>query len=683
VLCILVLDTVKHQNAKFVFIILNLVTYLKRRRLRADLRLFCRQFVLFFFLGCTALLAQDYYLEIDFPEDAGAACGDLCIPSISYTDEGCAMLLVNRDTARFNASSDECYKLAITFDLIDWCLWDGEYAGALIRRRTEDEDDPLAIDRAVDRSERPVLRLQGPNVANLTLTLDRRHNDQRNSTCGNTDDGSRLPDNDTNYPTNDNDSYRGDLYAGRWRYTQFVKVYDNLPPVVDVPAYGGPTDACPHLTTRQFGDVFGSCETEVSLTFSATDACDLLDDSADDVVILSAELDEYALDANGDGQIDANEFNSERDASGFITTLATGDYRFAGTFPLMQPDQLDQYHTLRVQLGDGCGNQTSVYLPFQVVDCKGPAPSCINGLTVTLHQRPEPDDVDNDGMTDFCINLVYASHFEASPVYDCTGQGPESNAENADLLQVYKYAIYTEEQANQTGFVPQPGQDSLFVTENMDETTFVRVYAFDEVGNYDYCSIYIQVESYYECEPYLGGNLSGFVGTENEVAIEGVQVALSGGLFDYQETTVEGTYLLGDLVIGSDYTITPSLNEDIDNGVTTFDIVLINKHILGTDTLESPYAMIAADVNHSESITIRDIIQMRRVILGIDTAFVNNTSWRFVPENYEFPDPLNPWTEEFPEVGNVNDLIGTEEVNFVGIKVGDVNNSVRANSQQE
>ena len=57
--------------------------------------------------------------------------------------------------------------------------------------------------------------------------------------------------------------------------------------------------------------------------------------------------------------------------------------------------------------------------------------------------------------------------------------------------------------------------------------------------------------------------------------------------------------------------------------------------------------------------------------------FPDNTSWRFVRDDYEFPDPLNPWLEEFPESSKVhfnsNSVLITENLNFKGIKIGDVN----------
>jgi hypothetical protein len=137
---------------------------------------------------------------------------------------------------------------------------------------------------------------------------------------------------------------------------------------------------------------------------------------------------------------------------------------------------------------------------------------------------------------------------------------------------------------------------------------------------------------------------------------------------------LSGLQLLGD------YTVTPLLDENYLNGVSTFDLVLISRHILGVQLLNSPYKMIAADVNSSKSITTLDLIQLRRLILAIDTEFANNTSWRFVDAAYVFPVPTNPWFEPFPEVININDLAGNmANQNFRAVKIGDVNGSAVAN----
>jgi hypothetical protein len=115
------------------------------------------------------------------------------------------------------------------------------------------------------------------------------------------------------------------------------------------------------------------------------------------------------------------------------------------------------------------------------------------------------------------------------------------------------------------------------------------------------------------------------------------------------------------------------------NGVTTYDLVLISKHILGIAPLGSPYKMIAADANKSNSVTTFDIVEIRKLILGIYDELPNNKSWRFVPESHIFPNPANPFQGNnsplFPETLNGVPYPASNQ-DFVAIKIGDVNNTV-------
>lgn len=112
------------------------------------------------------------------------------------------------------------------------------------------------------------------------------------------------------------------------------------------------------------------------------------------------------------------------------------------------------------------------------------------------------------------------------------------------------------------------------------------------------------------------------------------------------------------------------------NGVTTLDLVQINKHILGIEKLDSPYKIIAADANRSGTISTFDLLEFRKLLLGIYDKLPHNTSWRFLPEDHIFQDSTNP----FPgmPVDTFYHYFGAAAgVAFngwyVGIKVGDIN----------
>ena len=123
---------------------------------------------------------------------------------------------------------------------------------------------------------------------------------------------------------------------------------------------------------------------------------------------------------------------------------------------------------------------------------------------------------------------------------------------------------------------------------------------------------------------------------------------------------------------GGAYIVTPSKNNDKQkaNGVTTLDLIKIQSHILHIDTLNSPYKIIAADVNGSNTITTLDLIYIRRLILGLDTAFPGNKLWNFVDASYSFANPVNPFP--YPSSKSFTLQSQLDSVNFKAIKMGDV-----------
>jgi hypothetical protein len=71
-------------------------------------------------------------------------------------------------------------------------------------------------------------------------------------------------------------------------------------------------------------------------------------------------------------------------------------------------------------------------------------------------------------------------------------------------------------------------------------------------------------------------------------------------------------------------------------------------------------------------------VKIRALILHLEDEFTNNTSWRFVDQDYVFPNPVNPWQEDFPEyIGLTSTAV---PANFTALKVGDVNGSASPNS---
>ncbi len=175
--------------------------------------------------------------------------------------------------------------------------------------------------------------------------------------------------------------------------------------------------------------------------------------------------------------------------------------------------------------------------------------------------------------------------------------------------------------------------------------------------------------------------LSGNIQTEQGAKVEQTTINLTGYDMPPALTGATGNYEFQEVPMYDNYIVTPEKNMNPLNGVSTFDLVLMSKHILGISTLDSPYKLIAADINRSGTITAFDMVQLRKLILNITEEFPNNTSWRFVDAAYEFQDPTNPLGEAIPETYEITDLdTDMTWLDFVAIKIGYLNNSAQPNS---
>ncbi len=292
-----------------------------------------------------------------------------------------------------------------------------------------------------------------------------------------------------------------------------------------------------------------------------------------------------------------------------------------------------------------------------------PEPTCLNGLVVSLSPVPEGG----------CASLIYAEDFVTQlPDVACAGQ--------------VTYAIYAEDEVaiDSINFTPSPIDSSLLLTHCDPAVLIVRIYGIDENGDYAYCTVYLLVQDGTDCnlEGYSSG-LAGVIATEEDERVAGALVRLTANdLIQEELTAQDGSYFFQHL--GCD-TLFPTLievqkNDDLLNGVSTFDLTLLTRHILGILPLDSPYRLLAADINNSGHISILDVIHLRKAILGVNDHFPNNTSWRFVPEVYDFPDPQQPWSVPSPTSISIAIFpVDAQSLNFVAVKVGDVNHSVLAN----
>lgn len=110
-------------------------------------------------------------------------------------------------------------------------------------------------------------------------------------------------------------------------------------------------------------------------------------------------------------------------------------------------------------------------------------------------------------------------------------------------------------------------------------------------------------------------------------------VSVPGGTAQTKQIT-NGTFSLEDfsgLPNVPFYQVAPAKNNDPLNGVSTFDLVQINKQILGIELFQHPWQYIAGDANVSGTLTTFDIIELRKLILGVYDSLPQVNSWVFSP----------------------------------------------------
>jgi large repetitive protein len=670
--------------------------------------------------------SHDYTITV--PADVTTDCPNLAsvAGAPSWNENGCDLLAisaVNETVYNAAAADNACKKIYRTWTVINWCQVPNQFScssadpmnyARIIPRLTTRTGSGTATspwvytaasttlpavsqthrftksnaDKTRDKGQGSLIYAQwlgttlpaatGANVSALALSGAGAMGTQRNSTSW---AGQTI----ANYLASDVPSTTCNSFGERtfaWSYTQVVKIQDSSKPTIDTDETTGlkfkhaDAGASDDVNWNAAKKVFGirgnapespvastngtECQALVKFTFDVSDGCA----------------------ASGPFNVEAGAYIVKKTSplsttsEGKTVTVTPADPTQANKTFAVSVDGLGidattgkQDYQLVVSVRDDCGNVTTDRIDFTVADIKAPAPVCVQNLTVTL-MPTNAGGSPNAGMTVIKAIDVFQDINRNWGDEECT---PTVKA------KIVRTSLDTATVAATINAY----KDTIIATCNDRGGIAARVYLIDGAGNYNYCSITIAVEDNASiCGATGSAAVAGAIQTESKATVEGVQVNLSGQTQKSFATGVNGLFVFNNLTAGADYTVTPSLNKGFLNGVSTFDLVLISKHILGVQPLNTPYKLIAADVNNSKSVTTLDLIQLRKLILNIDATFANNSSWRFVDASYTFPNASNPWAASFPEVKNVNDLEGSLSANFVAVKVGDVNGNAIANSTQ-
>ncbi len=625
---------------------------------------------------------KDYYIR--FPDDVIVTACDSTdnFGAPQFALHGCENLKVTYEDEVLTVVPDACYKIERTWTVYDSCAFipDGPVTEV-------PNPEPNAVVNHADNLTGPVVSPDS-TAAPWAPTVIKI---------------SPVDNQPTNYAT------FWSANANSYVYKQIIKVIDIKDPlIVNCPA--GPvtvsdsTDNNPLLWSQSYWydpatELLDLAEASVPLSITVTDACsgsnvnlgfllflDLDGDGTQETVINSSNT-------PAPGTVNFNNASNPNFAGGIVRVfdgrpaLPNDIYRWAlhqsvngnqrtgsvhwKTFAQMPPTpalfglpglapQLP-YGTHRIQwfAADACGNEAFCEYEFTVQDGKAPEISCLSNLQVDMPPAKQVILM----TTDF---LKTASDNYAPPTK-------------------LKYGIRKSGAGN--GFPVDANGDPI-TTVTFDCTELgaqsIDLWVRDLDGHTAFCSAPLTVtdnDGNCTVDPKL--SVAGHIRTEIDSAVVNVGVTLDLDNTDLQtQTSQQGLFeFLSAVPPGSEYTLTPSKNDNHQNGVSTFDLVLITKHILGLEPLNSPYKIISADANKSQSVTTFDVVEIRKLILGIYSEFPANTSWRFIDKDFVFPNPFNPFQSAVPESITRNVVVVDQlEEDFVALKVGDVNNTAIPNA---
>lgn len=360
---------------------------------------------------------------------------------------------------------------------------------------------------------------------------------------------------------------------------------------------------------------FGQCRGDIDFTISATDDC------TPEIQLKYS----YTIDLNNDGSID-----------------------ITGTGPRINRILPDGRHKVIWTVTDNCLNKNTCSHILTVRDDKKPTPYCISIVTSVV--------MPSSGML-----TIWPTDFDYGSFDNCTPQNQLRFSFSSNVNDKSKTFTCADIPDGQEMYIP------------------IEMWVTDLAGNQDYCSVAIILQDNTgDVCPDQTGNLafvSGRITTEDNRSVQGATVSIYKGDNMYKQTTSQnaGNYVIANIFMGDNYKVEAVRNGIFLNGVSTLDLVMIQRHILNLESFNSAYKTIAADVNNDSKVTAADLIAIRKAILGELQSFPNGQkSWRFVDAAQTFADVRNPFPyHDKIKIETLNSNI--QNANFVAVKIGDVN----------
>jgi len=501
---------------------------------------------------------------------------------------------------------EECRYVQRNFVVTNWCEWDGVSPSIRVER---DENC-----NGVEGEEDVWLIRTEDNIYIDTDSLYNNELPAASTVCG---------DNPEGYIRQE--SMRP---GGRYVYSQRFKVFDTIAPVLEVTMLDS---VCVDTS---------ACRALVLASIVINDACQIDEGT---VVI--------GVDINNNGVIEATS-NDVGDLSGafpsytYSTSLPVGEHRYVFT------------------VTDDCGNTVVDERVFEVYDCYVPALVCRGDRIYNLAPLLEEGDIDGDGIVEEAAVLVEAVDLARCNFADCSGDLNFSLNRVGEEADVNMQSIFLDCDDRYEVDL------EVYVWDNADNPFSVQPDGTVGGRNWRMCVVNVRLQdpnlACNSCEVGESLTINGRVNTLSGRPLNNVEITTGSGA---TITNGFGGYQIG-ASVGESYVLSAAKDIDPREGLSTIDLIILQRHLLGITTIENPFLRLAADINRDGEVDLGDLITLQALILAREDLYPEGSPWRFVDARW---DGIGLPSEEI----SIDELLvcGFDH-DFIGIRLGDLNNSL-------
>lgn len=307
-------------------------------------------------------------------------------------------------------------------------------------------------------------------------------------------------------------------------------------------------------------------------------------------------------------------------------------------------------HLVKWTADDICGNSNTCKYLLTVRDGKKPTPYCLSSISTVV--------MPSAGMI-----AIWAKDFDYGSFDNCTPKNKLKISFSSDIKDTSRIFRCADIPDGKSQMVP------------------LKMWVTDEAGNQEYCdvSIIIQDNTGNVCPDVniAPRSISGVVVYEDQTPVVGAEIYIKST--DKTEpklfTNAAGAFAVNNIIANGNLEVTAEKDDDPMRGINTLDLVFIQRHILAIDRFKKPEQFLAADINKDGRISIGDIIDLRKLILGVETKLPNGSNpFRIVETSSLGGNSSNNF--QYKEMVEIKPgQSSSPNTNFTAVKIGDLDKS--------